>query len=252
MEKYFDINVPGYSIKCKIYCDNIRDIKNLVIFSHGFAGHKDTKTVERFAETYLSKVKKAAVLSFDYPCHGKDVRKKLELSECYKYLETVTNYCMENYKPSAVYSYATSFGGYIVLNYISKFGNPFNKIALRCPAIDIYDSMTEKIITKENRMDLEKKGEALIGFDRKIPVTNEFLEEIKNENLLEKDFLDFADDILIIQGDKDEIISKETVKEFADNNVIELVLVTGADHRFVNVDLLKLAHSYIIDFFMTK
>ena len=77
MVKYIDINRPGYSVKCKVYCDAFRDAEHVIVFAHGFGGHKDNKAAERFAQTALSKIKKAAVFVFDWPCHGSDVRKKL-------------------------------------------------------------------------------------------------------------------------------------------------------------------------------
>ena len=49
MEKYFDINESGYSVRCKLYCANIHDIKKAVIFGHGFGGHMDNKACEKFA-----------------------------------------------------------------------------------------------------------------------------------------------------------------------------------------------------------
>ena len=57
MIKYFDINDNGHSIRCKLFCNDQRSIDDVILCGHGFAGHKDNKSTERFAETVLSKNK---------------------------------------------------------------------------------------------------------------------------------------------------------------------------------------------------
>ncbi len=250
MEKYFDINNPGYSIKCKLYCDAPREIDNCVIFLHGFGGHKDNKAAMRFAENVHSKMKRSAVLTFDWPCHGKDVRKKLTLSDCDTYLSMVLDHVTNEIKAKNIFAYATSFGGYLTLKYISEHGNPFKKIALRAPAVTMYYSMQERVMTPENQAALAKGKEALVGFDRLIKIDNDFISELKSFDVTEKEFIDFADDIIIIQGVQDEIIPEEKVRDFCEDNVLEYIPVEGADHRFQNLDLLKLAHSHIIQYFI--
>lgn len=250
MIKYFDINNPGYSIKCKLFCDSPREIDNCILFLHGFGGHKDNKAAERFAENVHSKMKRSAVLAFDWPCHGKDVRKKLTLDDCNTYLSMVIDYVTKELHTSHIFVYATSFGGYITLKYIHENGNPFDKIALRGPAVTMYYSMQERIMTPENQAALQKGKEALVGFDRKIKVDQDFIDEIREADITKFDFIDYADDILIIHGEQDEIIPSEKVLEFSENNVIEYIPIAGADHRFQNLDLLKLAHSHIINYYL--
>ena len=123
MEKYFSVNEQGNSIKCKIYCDSPKAVKKAVIYGHGFSGHKDNKAAERFAEYVLKKHRDTAVVTYDAPCHGDDVKKKLSLSDCGAYLGLVTRYVEKQYHTDALYAYATSFGGYQFLKYISENGN---------------------------------------------------------------------------------------------------------------------------------
>lgn len=248
--RYFDINAKGHSIKCKIYCDNIRELQKIVVFAHGFGGHKDNKAAERFAETIMSKVKKVGVITFDLPAHGSDVKKKITLEDCYLYFDLLLEYIKEQMKIETIYMYATSFGGFLTLNYIQQRGNPFCKIALRCPAICMYDAMAGRILTDENKELLEKGKDVLAGFDRKIKLDKAFMDEIQSIDLMQMDFIDFADDMLIIHGTNDEIIPIDRVREFSENNVIEFIEVEGADHRFKDVSMMLLAHSKIINFYM--
>ena len=82
MEKDFSINEEGYSVRCRLFHQgHARMFKRVVICTHGFGSNKDKTNITRFAEKEIAKYKNDAVLAFDWPCHGQDARKKLELDE---------------------------------------------------------------------------------------------------------------------------------------------------------------------------
>ena len=87
--KYFDITRPGLSIKCKLCTGDSHTFSDVVISCHGFGGNKDNAATEKLAQTLLPVRKDAAILSFDLPCHGNDVKQKLDLEDCLLYLDTV-------------------------------------------------------------------------------------------------------------------------------------------------------------------
>ena len=248
-EKYFDINIPGYSIKCKLYCNTPGGIENLVVFGHGFGGHKDTRAAERFARKALAKCSSAAVLTFDWPSHGHDVRKLLVLEECDTYLDHVLMAAKERYHPKALYGYATSFGGYLFLKHLSEKGNPFEKLALRCPAVHMYDVLMKFPISSEEMARLKKGKPIEVGFDRKIHINQTFLEALQENDLSTRDFIPFAEDILILHGTKDEIVPFADIADFADENIIEFVPVENADHRFTDINCMNKAIATILTFF---
>lgn len=248
-QRYFEINEKGHNIRCKLYYQDLRAIDRMVLFCHGFGGHKDNAAAERFAERMISKQKGAAVVTFNLPCHGDDVKKKLTLADCDTYLSLVLAHVQEKYQPDALYAYATSFGGYLTLKYLHDHGNPFRKIVLRCPAVNIYEALTDAIISKADQEKLQKGREVPVGFDRKIMVSGAFLEELRVHDLRQWEFFDHAEDILILHGTADEIVPMRESLEFADRNVIECIPVTGADHRFHDPKHMDLAIKYILDFF---
>ena len=249
-EKYFDINESGYSVRCKLYCNDVRAIKRAVIFGHGFGGHKDNKAAEKFAAKLLSKHKDFCVVTFNWPCHGDDARKNLLLSECDKYLTFVIDYVKKQFETDEIYAYATSFGAFLFLKYIAEHGyDPFRKVALRCPAITIYDSMIHRIMTPDDYEKILKGKPVLVGFDRKIKIGKPFLEDLEDADITKDDFIDYADDMLIIHGTKDEVIPIERSAEFADQNVIEFVPMQNGDHRFTDPKIMDLAIHTIISFF---
>ena len=249
MEKYFDVNAGKTSIRCKMYVNDLRHINHIVLSSHGFGGNKDNKASKKLANELLSKYKDVAVITFDWPCHGTDVRKKLDLDDCDTYLMTMLDYVKNDLGVKDVYSQATSFGGYLVLKYVSGHGNPFTKIALRCPAVNMYDAMIERILTSEQLMALARGKDIDSGFKRKVRITNDFLMQLKQNNILERDYIDYADDILIMHGTEDELIDFHTDQQFCENNLINFIPIEGADHRYQNPAKLRECINHICAFY---
>ena len=134
MEKHFDINEQGLSIRCKLICSasdkTARSFDHIAIVTHGFGSNKETAGTSNFGEHLTSKFKGWGVIAFDWPCHGMDARKKLTVGECLTYLTIVTEYAKRELQAKDVCIYSTSLGGYLTLRYLIEVGNPFRKIAL--------------------------------------------------------------------------------------------------------------------------
>ena len=249
MYRYFEINESGHNIRCKLYYQDLKDIRRIVLFSHGFGGHKDNGAAEKFAFRLITKYKGCAMVTFDLPGHGDDVKKNLHLDDCIIYMRLVLDYLYQKYQTAEIYTYATSFGGYLTLKYIFENGNPFKKIVLRCPAVNVYDVLTERIMSQADKERLEKGKEVPVGFDRKVMIGKSLLEDMKFNDIQQLDFFDYAEEILIIHGTEDEIVPFNVVYNFAENNLIEFVPVEGADHRFRNERKMDLAIKCILDFY---
>jgi len=249
MEKYFDINKEGFSVRCKLYYNkDIHNIGRIVIATHGFGGFKDNKSIEKFAERITTKYNGYGVICFDWPCHGADARKKLVLKECLTYLFLVIDYAKTEMKAEAVYNYSTSFGAYVTLAYIMKNRNPFAKVALRSPGIRMYDTLYGAM-SEEDKVRLSKQKEVTLGRDRLIKISPEFFEELKETDVAGYDFMEYADDIILLHGTRDEIIPMEYSEDFSERNVIELFKAENADHRFSDPKTMDFAIQKIIAFF---
>ena len=252
MDKHFSINAEGCSIRCKLYCDAPSGVRRVILFGHGFGGHKDNRAAERFARRVLEKNKGVAIVTFDWPCHGDDVRRLLTLDDCDRYLRLVLEDLAERFRPERIDGYATSFGGYLFLKYLSEHPDPFCRLALRCPAVNMYEVLTNAIMEEEQADRLARGKSALVGFDRKIEVTPAFLAELEKADITVRDYLAFADDILILHGVKDEVVPIRAVRDFAENNVIDFIPVPDADHRFQDPKKMELANNEILRFFELK
>ncbi|MEN2861282.1 alpha/beta hydrolase [Mannheimia haemolytica] len=247
MEKHFEINEQGLSIRCKLFYEKeLQQIENVVIVLHGFGSSKDLKSNTKFGERLSSKYKGYAALVFDFPCHGDDARKKLSVEESITYLQLVIDYAKTSLNAKNLYAYGTSFGGYLTLKYLAEKGNPFRKIALRAPAVQIYHSLMNRL-SEEERQKLAKGREILWGFDRQMKISQAFFDELTD--ITQNDYLDYAEQILILHGTEDEMVALSTSQQFADNNVIELLPIEGADHAFSNPKLMDIAIGKIVEFF---
>lgn len=249
MYKYFEINEQGHNVRCKIYCNEKVTPQKAVIFGTGFSGHKDNRAAEGFAQKALSKYKDLIVVVFNWPAHADDVKKKLVLADCGTYLDLVIHTVRTKYGVQELYAYATSFGGYLMLKYISEHENPFRKIALRCPAVDMYAVLSGTIMGTDAYEKVRKGKNVEVGFDRKITVTHAFLESLKANDLRERDFSAEAQNILILHGTADEVVPFESGRSFALQQGIRFIPVEGADHRFQNPVHMSAANQEVLRFF---
>lgn len=246
-EKSFSINQNGCSIRCKLYFED-DEPERIVLYGHGFGGHKDNRAAARFADYVLSKRKGPAVVCFDWPCHGEDARKKLLLGDCDLYLRTLTDCVRTQYPGARLQVYATSFGGYLFLKYIAEHGNPFDKIALRCPAVPMYEVLMQNIVTAQEAEKLAKGKDVLVGFDRKIKISPDFLDSLKDADLERSDFTPYCNDIIILHGTADEIVPIRAVESFAEKNGIPFFPIEKADHRFLDPGKMREAIGMIAEF----
>ena len=113
----------------------------------------------------------------------------------------------------------------------------------------MYDVLTGTLMTSDDLEAIEKGKKVSVGFDRKIDIDPSFLAELKACDIRQYDYLDHADDILILHGTKDEIVPISSVERFAEDNVIEFIPVENADHRFQNPACMETATKAALQFF---
>lgn len=248
MEKLFDINEQGHSIRCKLFYDrDPHHAENVVLILHGFGSNKDLKSNGKFGERLIAKYKNYAAIAFDFPAHGTDARKKLTVAECLDYIQVVLDYAKEKMQAQNVSVYATSFGGYLILKYLAEQGNPFTKIALRAPALQIYHSLWHRL-TEEEQHKISKGKEIMWGFERKMKISKDFFDDLAQGDIQQYEFLDVADNMLIVHGTADEMVDISVSQTFAENNVIELITIEGADHPFSHPKHMDVAIGKIVEF----
>lgn len=220
------------NIHCKIF-EPKEEIQKVLIAIHGFCGDCDSSVVASLANGLDGQG--VVVLCFDLPCHGKDKKTaELRVEDCFGYISEIIKFAKQKYSETQVSFFATSFGAYLLLNYIGKFGADFEKIILRAPAIYMYDVLVSKILKEQgySNADIHQRSIEL-GYERKVLCDKVFLNELKNNNL--ENFY-FSRHIDIIQGDKDDVVDIRDNEKFFKKHLknYSLNYIRGADHRFKN------------------
>jgi pimeloyl-ACP methyl ester carboxylesterase len=247
-----DINEDGYSVRCNLTCGtDDRTHDRVIICTHGFGGTKDIASIQKFAEKEVGKHKKDAVLAFDWPCHGRDARKKLELEECFSYLSIVVNYAKRELGATHLYIYSVSFGAYLTLAYLQAHGNPFDRIALRSCGIHMAQLM-ERNVAPADRAKFDRGKEVEVGFDRKMKIDRSLIDDLAAHDITKQEFFDWADDIIMLHGENDEFVPIDQARAFADDNVIEFIAVPGCDHAFRTPKNMDFAIHTVVEFFSPR
>ena len=85
--------------------------------------------------------------------------------------------------------------------------------------------------------------------DALITHLQDFLMELEENDITAYDFSEYADELLILQGTKDEVVPPEMVSDFADGNGLLCLMIEGADHRFMDPLKMDEAIKEILEFF---
>lgn len=206
------------------------NVTGFVLALHGFAGSMESFAITGLAERLTKHG--TAVLTFNYPGHGTDTDGDLfSLWVCMLDLEHVACYLTEKY-PSARWRgvFATSFGGYLALNYLKCIPNTV-RIVLRAPAVNMADVFARIVDTEHGGMaQFREKGTVTVGYSHKITVRYSFYEELLAHDVFHTDH---AREMLLLHGDCDELVLPADIEEFCGRNPkITRLVIPGGDHRF--------------------
>ena len=202
-----------------------------IIAVHGFGGDKNSNVIVALANE-LNKYN-IGIVSFDFPGHGKSTvdGKFFTVSNSINDLNSVEEYILQKYNvPIGIF--ATSYGSYITLLNIGKNIKQYSDVILRCPAIDMYNIFRKNILTITDE-EFKTNGFCELGYDRKINITFEYYEELKNNNIQEI-IKNLYLPITIIHGTEDDMAPIDDSIKFQNkfNKFVTLEKVYGADHRF--------------------
>ena len=146
------------------------------------------------------------------------------------------NEIKKQYDNITISVFETSFGAFVLLNYISKTNIKFNNIILRCPAIFMDEILIEKILPEHgyNKNDLNIFFKLNLGFEKPLYVNMNFLNELQKNSLKNKIY---KDKINIIQATQADIVNVSKNENFYKNNFLDykLFYIEGADHRFKKI-----------------
>ncbi len=224
--KYFDLK-REYPIKCKAFLPDNDGIKMFILGVHGFAGDKESSMLFELAKAVVPEG--GAVICFDFPAHGDSPtdESKLTVENCKSDLLAVAKWA-ENACPIAEkFVLATSFGGYISL--LASDSLVGYKMVLRVPAVTMPKVLLEAVLNVTANQ-FKEAGVIECGFERKIRIPYSFYEDLVCYDPYDKNY---DTPILVIHGNKDDVVPIDDVVRFCDNRKnTSLVVINNADHRF--------------------
>lgn len=223
------------------------EIEQVLITLHGFAGDKDSSTIYALAEELTKN--RILVFAFDLPSHGADKdNSSLKLSKCFEYMSSVIQYIKEAYNGKPISFFATSFGGYLLLNYLRANKIDCKHIILKSPAIFMENVLQENILNEHGYSPCDLKEDIDLGFERPLWINERFLEELKENSLKNCSFDKHID---IIQGDMDDVVSVKDNERYYKEHLksYNLYYIKNADHRFKNAGDLEKVVKIVKDIF---
>lgn len=219
----------NYNINCKLYLPEDDVVRKVILGVHGFAGDKESSVLSALAQS--TSKENTALICFDFPAHGASPQNEdyLTVENCMNDLLAVSDWVRNSYPDSERSIFATSFGGYISLLCASKLED--FTFVLRAPAVTMPNILLNSVL-KISREDFRERCKIECGFERKIQLPYIFYEELLRFSPMD---ICCKQPILIIHGDKDDVVPYEDVKAFCKTHPgTELVTIEGADHRFKN------------------
>ena len=215
----FYINSKNYAIPVTEYIGGDGPV---TVALHGFGGDRNSSVIRRLAE------KTGNVVCFDLPAHGDSPAPDTALTaeNCMSDFAVVLSNVRNKYPGREVRFFATSFGGYILLNCLDLV-NENEKIVLRAPAVKMAETYRD-VIARSDESEILEREFSTCGFERKINVTPEYY-----VSLLRHDAMSARDrEMLIIHGDMDTAVLPADIDEFCVSHPSAvLVKMNGADHR---------------------
>jgi len=238
----------GYEIPC--ICEIPDNTDLIVIAIHGFGGNKNTGAIRRMCKKLLEFNK--GMIALDLPCHGESNAPKdaFLLKNVMSDIDDVVSFLENEYPKADIAFFATSFGAYATLLYLTENKERLiSKAVCRSSAIDMEKVLLQNII-KEKAEELEKNGYINCSDHGMLRVSREYRDELTENRLFDifekNEFCDY----LMIHGTSDELAPIEDARAFAERFEINMIEVKGADHRFKKEHDLEQLINYAMSFFL--
>lgn len=227
MEKHIKIN----NLDTKIYLPN-KTPKEVVVGVHGFSGDKESSVLIALAKE-LNK-NNIALVTYDLPCHGaNDNTKYLNLDTCINSIGEAVEYSKSTFKNVPISIFATSFGSYLTLAYLSKHSEKINKLILRAPAIYMSKVLEENILPFNGFSSEKIENVINLGYEQPLYIDKCFINDLRNLNLEQLPLINNF--IYILQGKNDDIVDPKDNAKFFNKyykNKHKFFYFETADHRF--------------------
>ena len=230
----FIIKNGNYNIDCNLYHPFIQKEKaeKIILACHGFDSSKNSDkihTMAKYAERY-----DIPVISFNWPSHGSSIQ-PITVEGCIDVLHKVEETIYSMYPKAKIILYGSSFGGYMLLLYLSRHLSPYidkrcDSVFLKSPAVKMNEVFKNELID-EDIQHFKERGYTIKNRNKQMKIPYQFYKEL-NENIIKPEDIDqITQKLFIFHGVNDKVASIEAVKDLKKENMT-LIELEGAPHSF--------------------
>lgn len=199
-----------------------KESNNVVIACHGFDSSKEGSTINALMEKL-----NCTVISFDFPAHGES-NDKLLLKNCINYLKEVTDYVIDNYKGKKINYFGTSFGCYVIINFLKQYKVDYNKVFFKSAAIKMDEILINKLI-EDDINTFRQNGYTIKHRNKEMKIPYDFYQELVDNKISN---IKLDDSFYFFHGNNDDTASS---KDLSSN--CNVILLENANHRFNDQEL---------------
>lgn len=217
------INKRGFNIFVNVKSGT----DDVIIVCHGFDSSKSGSTIK-----YLQDNLDYTIVSFDFPSHGES-DEELLLENCLDDLSIVDNYVRNNFH-GHISLFGSSFGAFVILNYLKNNNYFYKSIVLKSVAIKM-DKVFSDVLLDENIDIFKSRGYTIKDRNKKMIIPYRFYEELV-DNKIDASNIVKDKDIFIFHGVNDDTALIDDLNEFALSN-IHIIKLDGVTHTFKKSDM---------------
>ena len=218
-------SVHGYEIPCHATCDGQDKI---LIVCHGFGSSKSSPMVQALEKTMPDLG--IGVYSFDFPAHGDSPTWELRVPWCIDDLETVEAHVRAACPQAEIGYFASSFGAFVLLNYLSSRPHAGTRAMLRSAAVSM-GKLVDTWVDERARAEMAEKGYFVPDYDyvREMRVTPAFLKDLEDYDVF-RTYRPGTTALFMVHGSRDSVAPPEAAWDFAARHRILLLKIPEGEH----------------------
>lgn len=170
------------------------------------------------------------VYSFDFPAHGDSPVWDLRVPYCIDDLETVEEHVRAIAPKVRIGYFASSFGAYITLLYLSRGVHWGDRAFLRSAAVAM-PRLVDTWVGDKARAHMAKQGYFVPDYDyvREMRVTPAFLQDLADYDVFKRYRKDTVN-LFMVHGGRDSVAPPEAAREFAEKFGATLLELPYGEH----------------------
>lgn len=211
-----------------------------VLAVHGFGGSKDSLAIEGLAQRLCGEGFRVAAP--DLPCHGERTENERELTPERCLADILAVECWLREQGGEVSVFGTSFGGCLLLRRMELYGNPFRKVVLRVPAVNMADSLLRcmRLFQPDFTLETAEQRGFHVKMSRELNIPYEFYEKLLGLNEVRHSEVWDTPDILAVYAGRDELVARADTEEFLRLNPrIQRHCIEESGHRMDKAEYLS-------------